>query len=105
MQTFSGTFQPINNPDGSPIETLKGVPTTNLITDFDTAGNPAKNVYYNGNGFNMGGCMGCHGNAQAFGGGDFSFIITSVGQFNLAPDVGGPEQTPNLGKFLRLLPH
>lgn len=104
LQMFSGTFQPVKNPDGSPVNTLVGVPTTNLITDFDTAGNPAKNVYYNGNSFNMGGCMGCHGNAQAFGGGDFSFIVTSVGQFNLAPDVGGPEQAPNLGKFLRLLP-
>lgn len=105
LQVFSGTFQPTNYPDGTPIEMLKDVPTTNLITDFDTSGNPAKNVYYNGNSFNMGGCMGCHGNAQAFDGGDFSFIITSVGQFNLAPEVGGPEQDPNLSKFIRLLPN
>ena len=111
LQVFSGTFQPVNHPnpghDGKPIpiETLKRVPTTNLITDFDTSGNPAKNVYYNGDSFNMGGCMGCHGNAQAFKGGDFSFIITGVGQFNLEPEVGGPEQNPNLAKFTQLLPN
>ena len=102
LQTFSGTFQPYKYPDGTPIASLdagSGV----LITDFDITGNPAKNVYYNGNAFNMGGCMGCHGNAQV-GGGDFSFILTSPGYFNLAPEIPGPEQPPNLGKFLRLLP-
>lgn len=104
LQVFSGTFQANTDANNNPIPTLAGVPTAGLITDFDLSGNPAKNVFYGGNGYNMGGCMGCHGNAQVFGGGDFSFIITSVGKFNLAPDVGGPEQAPNLEKLRQLLP-
>ncbi len=35
---------------------------------------PFFNVYYRGTGYNVGGCMGCHGNALVAGG-DFSFIL------------------------------
>lgn len=52
--------------------------TNGLITDFDLAGatygQPAYNVPFAGLNYNMGGCMGCHGNA-AKGGNDFSFIF------------------------------
>lgn len=53
------------------------------------------NVYVpNGSGFSkyqMGGCMGCHGNAQ-FGGTDFSFILGS-NNFNIQPDVPEPDDS------------
>ncbi|WP_051953465.1 hypothetical protein [Methylocapsa aurea] len=39
--------------------------------------------------FNMGGCQGCHANAQ-LGGTDFSFILDGNG-FQPAPDTAGPE--------------
>lgn len=89
LQVFSGQF-------------YKNLPSYNLtylantITDFDPqvvagtnggaptlSGKPFKNVSFDGHGFNMGGCMGCHGNAQQ-GGGDFSFIL-----------LGGPVQAPS----------
>lgn len=44
-------------------------------------------MIYQGKSANMGGCMGCHGNAQAAGG-DFSFLITGSGGNNL-PEVAG----------------
>ncbi len=53
-----------NNPDDT-----KNVP--GLITDFMLDGTPIKNVAYNGQGFNMGGCMGCHGVVQSLKGGDW----------------------------------
>ena len=43
-----------------------------------------KNVFYKGDGFNMGGCIGCHGNT-ANAGTDFSFILS--GGSVLAPDA------------------
>lgn len=98
---FSGQFQPGNDPSNQAL--LDNVNVAGLITDFDLQGNPIKNVYSGGHGFNMGGCMGCHGNAQAFKGGDFSFIILGVGKFNLEPEVGGPEQKANLDKYISLL--
>jgi hypothetical protein len=101
LQVFSGQFQPGNDPSNSAL--LDNVNVAGLITDFDLQGNPIKNVYSGGHGFNMGGCMGCHGNAQAFKGGDFSFIILGVGKFNLEPEVGGPEQKANLDKYISLL--
>ena len=64
-------------------------------------GSPFFNVYYNGEkpdgthfGFNMGGCMGCHGNAQV-NGSDFSFII---GSSTSAPQTVDAE-LPDLEKY------
>ena len=52
-----------------------------LITDFDAQGAPVINMAYGepgavggGRGYNMGGCMGCHGQIQLKGY-DFSFIL------------------------------
>jgi hypothetical protein len=108
LQVFSGRFQQgFPNLSGSMVEdpdnpnNKKNV--TNLITDFNVDGTPTKNVAFNGQGFNMGGCMGCHGNAQVNSGSDFSFILSGAGTFNLTPDVAGPEQAPNVEKYLRLL--
>ncbi len=79
LQVFSGVFQ----------HALKNSPSTpynNLITDFNADGTPAVNTRYAGTSYNMGGCMGCHGNAQAAGS-DFSFIL--LGQRVTQPDTLG----------------
>ena len=58
------------------------------------AGQLAYALYYrpagstNANGYDMGGCMGCHGTAQRFGG-DFSFIL-------LGGAVTAPERIPSI---------
>ncbi len=56
-------------------------PVQDLISDFDLDGTPVKNVQHNAAqpdgripGYNMGGCMGCHGQMQQAGY-DFSFIL------------------------------
>ncbi len=63
-----------------------------LVTDFDDQGLPFKNVMYNTHkpdgsvpGYNMGGCMGCHGQMQKTGY-EFSFIFRR-GRIN-APEMG-----------------
>lgn len=75
LQVFSGQFSTSSNPALS-----------NTITDFNSNGVPFKNVAYNKHTFNMGGCMGCHGNAQ-HGGSDFSFILG--GGRDMKPDTAG----------------
>lgn len=90
LQVFSGQFQ--NPPSLSPV-----LNTNNLITDYNQDGSVFKNVYYNGSGYLMGGCMGCHGNAQVAGA-DFSFIF--LGGPVTAPDTVGT--LPNVTKFNRL---
>ena len=109
LQVFSGRFQQGSQgtppmPGGSTVEDPNNPSNTKniagLITDFNFDGTPTKNVIYNQKAFNMGGCMGCHGNAQVSGF-DFSFILAGAG-FNNQPDVGGP-QSANVDKFIRLL--
>ena len=51
--------------------TALGMPPPNVFTP---AANPPPGVV----GVNMGGCMGCHGNAQVASGTDFSFILAGV---------------------------
>ncbi len=106
LQVFSGRFQPGNADNGTAVADPSDPSVTKnilgLITDFNPDGTPAKNVVYNQNEYNMGGCMGCHGNAQADFGSDFSFILLGAG-FNDAPEVGGLETPANLEKFRRLL--
>ena len=71
-----------------------GTPANPAGTPFNPAGTPFVNVVYQPlplpatpfqgqTGYNMGGCMGCHGNAQQ-GGADFSFILR-----------GGPVAAPD----------
>ncbi len=75
-------------------------------TDYSSTGAPDfQNVYvFEGTGsiqtWNMGGCMGCHGNAQ-LGGGDFSFITLGIGTTAprvAEPDVPGLTTTKELGE-------
>jgi hypothetical protein len=106
LQKFSGQFQQPNPANGVTVEDPSD-PTNKknilgLITDFKPDGTPFKNVIFDHNAYNMGGCMGCHGNAQVSFGSDFSFILLGAG-FNNQPDVGGPETPANADKFIRLL--
>lgn len=78
LQVFSGKFY------GGPFVNTVG----NTITDYTVDGKPFANVAHAGAAYNMGGCMGCHGNAQ-HGGGDFSFILLG------GPVTSGPD-TVNL---------
>lgn len=99
LQNFSGS---VALPGPGENLTLEGESVVGLVSDFDLDGKPLKNLYYGGHGFNMGGCMGCHGTAQAAGA-DSSFLILASGVFNLEPDVGGPQRTANLKKYAALL--
>jgi len=86
LQNFSGTVQGRLPPPNQALD------VQDLVTDFDANGTPVKNVYFDGRipdgripGYNMGGCMGCHGQIQLKGY-DFSFIFRR-GRIN-APEVG-----------------
>lgn len=82
LQFFSGQFQ---------------AGQAQLITDFATASQQQQgfadnngqyfNVVHAGKGFNMGGCIGCHGVA-ANKGGDFSFILKNAGK-SIEPEAIG----------------
>ena len=75
LQNYSGVVQShLSAPN-------QAVAVQDLVTDFDARGKPAKNMMYDGRqpdgktaGFNMGGCMGCHGQIQLKGY-DFNFIF------------------------------
>ncbi len=108
LQFFGGQFQhdPNNNDN-----------ILNLITDYvsDSSsqfyGKPFKNVYYStsapnsGKAANMGGCMGCHGNAQVAGF-NFSFILkfapVTAPEVGTAPTSAAPS-TIGMTKFRRML--
>ncbi|MCD9031261.1 hypothetical protein LDO32_05905 [Luteimonas sp. Y-2-2-4F] len=75
------------------LQEFSGIQTPDGQTSDYKAGEPAQNVYVvNAAGdaydhYNMGGCMGCHGNAQVQGG-DFSFTLR-----------GGPVREPEAPEF------
>ena len=104
LQFFSGRFQPDLTGQYANVNVQK------LITDYNDNGTPFRNTYYStyapgsGKAANMGGCMGCHANAQSLKGGDFSFIFQ--GGPVPAPEVAtGPSAPSPVGvaKFRRLL--
>lgn len=75
LQNYSGTTQSHLPPPNHDLS------VQDLVTDFDASGMPVKNLVYGGlspdgqqPGFNMGGCMGCHGQIQLKGY-DFNFIF------------------------------
>ncbi len=96
LQVFSGQFYSY----APELAGNEGGTLSNTITDFTTAGAPFKNVAYSGTAFNMGGCMGCHGNAQ-HGGSDFSFIL--AGGRDLQPDTAGTFEPIIVNKVTRYL--
>jgi hypothetical protein len=70
LQQFQGRISGTGAPTS-----LGGLPPPNVVT-------PAPHGVV---GVNMGGCMGCHGNAQVRAGTDFSFILSEVGEID-SPD-------------------
>jgi hypothetical protein len=91
----------------STLQAFKGVllangPDAGVDTSFAPGCKPAHNVYVpSGKSYqahNMGGCMGCHGNAQVAGT-DFSFIL-KAGPV-LSPEF--PTPSPDPGKLLRYI--
>ena len=55
------------------------------------AGSPThKNTLFGHSGYNMGGCMGCHGSQGQSQGGNFSVILARGGNGNLFPEPPGP---------------
>jgi hypothetical protein len=96
LQVFSGHFQPPLVPPAAPV--------TDLITDFNLDGTVFNNVGYGGTAYDMGGCMGCHGNAQVSKGTDFSFIL--AGGYTPSPETPSAIGDPALRtKYLNLFHH
>jgi hypothetical protein len=116
LQVFSGQFQ------GALPAPYANINTFGLITDYNTDGTTFKNVYYNmpviapnpspsptptptsGKAALMGGCMGCHGNAQVAGY-DFSFILKNapVTEPDVAAGAPGSANPAGIAKFRKLL--
>jgi hypothetical protein len=89
LQNFSGRiYGGMMGDDPSKVGPPSDLPAN--FNNFDTSRQTFQNVLlFDDEGnldetFNMGGCMGCHGNAQLTGD-DFSFILSG------GPDTGGPE--------------
>jgi hypothetical protein len=91
LQVFSGQFQPQLSPPNAQTN------VNNLITDYQLNGTPFKNVGFSGKGYLMGGCMGCHGNAQIAGAG-FSFIFAR----GPVPSPETNDPATSLPKFFKL---
>jgi hypothetical protein len=84
LSAFSGQFA-LNTGDGLSITDFYYGPTTYTNNNIYVSGKPQKvtkntgapfyNIYTRGGPYNMGGCMGCHGNTTVNGGSDASFIL------------------------------
>ncbi len=92
LQYYSGVVQHPLPPPNAHLD------VQDLITDFDAAGTPVANVMYREPGasgapraYNMGGCMGCHGQMQLKGY-EFSFILRR-GRVN-APEMDAAIRIP-----------
>jgi hypothetical protein len=75
---------------------------TSISTDWNRDGTPHTNTYYGGHGYNMGGCMGCHGSQgqnPASLAGDFS-VILARGAVNL-PEVPALQTSQGMTEVLR----
>jgi hypothetical protein len=57
------------------------------------------NTLYMGHGLSMGGCQGCHGVAQVGLGGDFSFLMDTIGKPVDMPDIA--KSSAKLQRFLK----
>jgi hypothetical protein len=83
LSAFSGQFN-LNAGDGLNITDFYFASKTytdkngTLPAVTKNVGNPFYNVYTQGGPYNMGGCMGCHGNTTVNGGSDASFILTGA---------------------------
>jgi len=93
LQRFQGRVAQ----DGAPTN-FPGPPPLNLPPNvYTVTGSTVSGV-------NMGGCMGCHGNAQVTKGSDFSFILAEG--VTRAPEtpsaLGGPESAAVTEKYRKL---
>lgn len=77
-------------PQSPPVQNIAKTYTNNNIqvngspqTINKNVGDPFYNIYTKGVAYNMGGCMGCHGNTSVNGGSDASFILGNGGPFKL----------------------
>jgi len=97
LQQFQGRISTSKDGAGAPTAVpAPKLPPPNVVTP---ASNPHGVV-----GVNMGGCMGCHGNAQVSKGTDFSFILAE-GQTD-APDTPSALGDPAVrDKYLNLFNH
>lgn len=68
---------------------------------FGTPFNDSANLVYQGQRITMGGCQGCHGVAQQRVGGDFSFLMDTVGKPVHKPDIG--ISSSKLQRYVRAL--
>jgi hypothetical protein len=102
LSAFSGQFGPATSTaDGLSITDFYYTPTTYTNNNVyvggqpqtltKASGNPFYNIYVTGGPYNMGGCMGCHGNATVSGG-DSSFILKGSKPFV----IEGVEPNPKL---------
>jgi len=96
LSAFSGQFN-FNLGDGLSITDFYYQSTT--YADSNTGksvtkstGAPFYNVYTRGGPYNMGGCMGCHGNTAVNGGSDASFILGHGSPFRIE-GIDPPAQT------------
>jgi hypothetical protein len=71
LQQFQGRIAGSGAPTAVPSPPPKPLPPPNVFTPASTTTTTPPGVV----GVNMGGCMGCHGNAQVTQGTDFSFIL------------------------------
>jgi hypothetical protein len=94
LQQFQGRISTSSSGSGAPTAVIAaGVPPPNVVTP---GSQPPAVV-----GVNMGGCMGCHGNAQVSKGSDFSFILAEG--FTPAPETPSALGSSTLRtKYLKL---
>ncbi len=97
LQQFQGRISTSTQGAGAPTaEVAPGVPPPNVVTPAPSGSGVV--------GVNMGGCMGCHGNAQVSKGSDFSFILAEG--FTPAPEtpsaLGGAASAALRDKYLKL---
>lgn len=88
------TNRPLQLFSGGLVGTLGGIGGTGSNSDYasqfgESGGGTHKNTYFNKTGYNMGGCLGCHGSQGQSLGGDFSVILARgvVGQPEPVPEI------------------
>ncbi len=64
------------------LQLFSGGLSPNICSDWNQDGTPHKNTLYDGQAYNMGGCMGCHGSQGQSQSGDFSVILARGAVFS-----------------------
>ncbi|NES24275.1 MAG: hypothetical protein F6K41_36520, partial [Symploca sp. SIO3E6] len=100
LQFFSGKFGPSGTVTDYPskIDQQNGLGAPGIKGEYWNVFHSNKQ-YFSGQGFNTGGCIGCHGVAANVGT-DFSFILNGAGS-DLKPEAVGDTERP-LQRFIQL---